>query len=45
MVRFLRTERGIQTPAAFTQSKIQVFDWMVLLMYRFSCITNILLWH
>lgn len=33
------------SPAAFTQSKIQVFDWMVLLIYRCSFNTNKLLWH
>lgn len=40
-----RTGRGTHSPAAFTQRKIQVFDWMVFPMYRCFWYTNTTLWH
>lgn len=36
MERLVRTERGTKSPAAFTQSKVQVFGWMMLLIYWHS---------
>lgn len=33
MERLVRTERGTKCPAAITQSKVQVFGWMMLLIY------------
>lgn len=33
MERLVRTEWGTESPAALTQSKVQVFGWMMLLIY------------